>query len=201
MACSHMSNCELYVQFAADPSIEVWKSHFCAGDYKKCARYQRSLRGEVIPLTLLPNGKEILDNINTVDVGINVLFNAIQKDRLPMVKAIMKAKMGSGTIANSVGMTPLMYAASLGRAEIVRTFLTEGACNPHYTCNAGKTARDYAQEKGHSECVALLQTAMANTAPPKDTHAPTPGAAQEEHNSLLGRLFALLFSRNSKKAA
>ena len=197
MACTHMSNCELYVQFAADPSIDVWKSHFCAGDFKKCARYQRSLSGEAIPLTLLPNGKEILDNINTVDVGINALFNAIQKDRLPMVKAIMKAKVGSGTVANSIGVTPLMYAASLGRTEIVRTFL-EGGCNPHYLCKQGKTARDYASEKGFTECAALLQNAMDNTAVPKQEHAQVIGGQAEAESSFFSKLFGALFGRRAK---
>ena len=199
MACTHMSNCELYVQFAADPSIEVWKAHFCAGDYKKCARYQRSLTGAAVPLTLLPNGKEILDNINTVDVGINALFNAIQKDRLPMVKAIMKAKIGSGAIANSAGVTPLMYAAGLGRIEIVRAFL-DGGCNPHYTCNAGKTAKDYAQEKGYEECVSILQSYMEITPPPKQTHAQTVGVQVEDKPSFFNKLFGSLFGRRAKAA-
>ena len=197
MACTHMSNCELYVQFAADPSIEVWKAHFCAGDYKKCARYQRSLTGAAVPLTLLPNGKEILDNINTVDVGINALFNAIQKDRLPMVKAIMKAKVGSGTMANSVGVTPLMYAAGLGRTEIVRTFLL-GGCNPHYICHQGKTARDYASEKGFKECAAVLQSAMDNTSAPKQEHAQVIDNQVEGKSSFFSKLFGALFGQRAK---
>lgn len=200
MSCTHMSSCELYVQFAADPSIEVWKSHFCAGDFKKCARYQRSLTGISVPLTLLPNGKEILDNINTVDVGINALFNAIQKDRLPMVKAIMKAKMGSGVVANSVGVTPLMFAAGLGRTEIVRTFL-EGGCNPHYTCHQGKTARDYANEKGFTACASMIQTYMDTTEPPAQEHAQSVGHQVEEKSSFIGRLLDAMFGRRTKEAA
>lgn len=199
MACTHMSTCELYVQFAADPSIGVWKSHFCSGDFKKCARYQRSLTGQAIPLTLLPNGKEILDNINTVDVGINALFNAIQKDRLPMVKAIMKAKVGSGAVANSVGVTPLMYAASLGRTEIVRTFLESG-CNPHTTCHQGKTARDYAHEKGYTECVALLQSYGDTTASPVQAQVQTNDAPPEEKRSIFSRVIGALFGRRAKAA-
>ena len=206
MPCSHTTNCELYVQFAADPSIEVWRNHFCNSNYKKCARYNLSLTGAIVPLNLLPNGKEIAHELDSVDVGLNTLFNAIQKDRMPMVRAMLKAKVSDEKIANSAGVTPLMYAASLGRFSIVELFIENG-CNPHHTCSQGQTARDYARQEGHTDCVELLEAAMAEIAPPKERNkapkAPKVAASNDNHEkaSFFSRLFGFLRRDDHKQAA
>jgi hypothetical protein len=197
MACSHTGNCELYVQFAADPSIEVWKNHFCNSNYKKCARYNLSLSGASVPLNLLPNGKEIAHEVGTVDVGLNTLFNAIQKDRIPMISALLKTKVSDGKIANSAGVTPLMYAASLGRTAIVELFLENG-CNPHYQCNQGQTALDYARQGGHSECATIVETYMSKVAPIKETNTTT---VKQHKESLFGKLFGFLRRSHHQQAA
>ena len=59
MACTHIRNCELFVQFALNPALGIWQSAYCNDDYSVCARYQTSLEGKVVPLSLLPNGKKI----------------------------------------------------------------------------------------------------------------------------------------------
>lgn len=197
MACSHTTNCELYVQFAADPSIEVWRNHFCNSNYKKCARYNLSLTGASVPLNLLPNGKEIAHEVDSVDIGLNTIFNAIQKDRMPMIKALLKTKVSDGIIANSAGITPLMYAASLGRNEIVELFLQHG-CNPHHQCNKGQTALDYAQQDGHNECAAILSTYMSKVAPIKEAKT---AAVKQHKESLFGRLFGFLRRSHHQQAA
>lgn len=200
MPCTHANNCELYVRFAADPSIEVWRKHFCMGDFKKCVRFQNSLKGIAVPLELLPNGKTIETAADSIDVGLNTLFNAINKDRLPMVQAIMRVKSLNEEITNSAGVTPTMFAAQLGRKEMVELFLSKG-CNPHHKCNKGKTAMDYAAENGHEDCVEILKVAMANTSPPSEKK----GAAQSQETkkvsvgTLFDRLYNLIFG--SKKAA
>ena len=160
MSCTHTSSCELYVQFAADPSIELWKTHYCDGDYKRCVRYERSLKGQVVPLNLLPNGKEIVIATDDYSRGIHALFNAIQKNRLPMVKAFLKTKMSSEKVENSEGVTPLMYAASLGHFEIVKFFL-EHDCNPHHKNRKGERALEMAEQAGHDVCADILRHYMA----------------------------------------
>ena len=147
MACSHASSCELYVQFAADPSIQLWKTHYCDSDYKRCARYALALQGKAVPLTLLPNGKQIETAMSDEDRGLHALFNAIQKDRMHMVKAFVKTKVTSSKVANTEGVTPVMYAASLGRTDIMRFFLEHG-CNPHHRSNKGETALELAAGAG-----------------------------------------------------
>ena len=198
MSCSHISSCEMYVRFAADPSIEVWKKHFCEGDFNKCARYAMSLQGKTVPLHMLPNGKLIEMDSNTVDVGLNTLFNAIKKDRLQMVQAIVRVKDISEEMTNSAGINPTMFAASLGRKEMVELFISKG-CNPHKTDNKGKTAMDYAKENGHNEIAEILETAMSriNTAAPKKSRSEK--VERESSVSLFKRIFSFLHS--SKKAA
>jgi hypothetical protein len=198
MSCTHSKNCELYVRFAADPSIEVWKKHFCNGDFKKCERYEMSLKGMSVPLDLLPNGKKIATDSGSVDVGLNTLFNAIQKNRLPMVNAIVRVKSVNEGMPNEAGVTPTMLAASLGRKEMVELFLDKG-CNPHTKCNKGKTALDYAEENGQGECAEIIKTYMQKVdAPVKEE--PQAETTEAHSDSLLGRLFGL-FRGSSHKAA
>lgn len=167
MTCSHAATCELYVQFAADPSIKLWKTHYCDSDFKRCARFALSLQGKVVPLTLLPNGKEIEIVMSEEDRGLHALFNAIQKNRMQMVKAFMKTKVTSSKVTNTEGITPVMYAASLGRTEIMQYFLEQG-CNPHHRNNKGETALELAAAAGHQDCVDILRNFMRKIPPPNE---------------------------------
>ena len=200
MPCTHTNNCELYVRFAADPSIEVWKKHFCNSDFKKCARYEMSSKGMSVPLDLLPNGKKIAIEADSVDVGLNTLFNAIKKDRLPMVQAIIRVKtINSGDMTNSVGMTPTMYAASMGRNEMVDLFISKG-CDPHKKCNNGKTALDYALENNHTDCAEIIKIHMNNRQTPGQKTNESSVNTTVASPSLLGRLFGFLRGSNKQAA-
>ena len=53
------------------------------------------------------------------------------------------------------GYTPLHLAASSGNREIVLLLLKAGA-NRESLCDQGKSAADYARERGHAEVAALL---------------------------------------------
>ena len=191
MTCSHASNCELYVQFAADPSITLWKTHFCDSNFKRCARYALAVQGRPVPLTLLPNGKEIEVAMSDADRGLHALFNAIQKDRMHMIKAFMKTKVTSSKVTNSEGVTPVMYAASLGRTEIMRFFLENG-CNPHYRNNKGQTALELAAAAGHQDCVAILRDFMLKVLPPNEDQEAMAASSGKERGALLGRIMGFL---------
>ena len=200
MPCTHSSKCEMYVRFAADPSIEVWKKHFCSGDFKKCARFDMSLKGMSVPLDLLPNGKRIMTDVNSVDVGLNTLFNAITKDRLPMVRSIIRVKAINEEMTNSAGMNPTMFAASLGRKEMVELFLSKG-CNPHKKCNQGKTALDYAKESGHDDCAEIIKDYVVKVQPPaEEICQPLATSKDIDSHSLFGRLFGFLLGSKQKAA-
>ncbi len=57
MACSHIVDCPLFPKLHA--SLAAWREFYCDTDaeWKTCARYERTLRGQAVPLALLPNGK------------------------------------------------------------------------------------------------------------------------------------------------
>jgi hypothetical protein len=59
LRCPHITSCELFPVFSQNGFLRVWQIRYCEADYVRCARYERSLRGEHVPLTLLPNGKEL----------------------------------------------------------------------------------------------------------------------------------------------
>jgi len=180
------------VQFAADPSIKLWKTHYCDSDYKRCARYALSLQGKAVPLTLLPNGKQIETAMSDEDRALHALFNAIQKDRMHMVKAFMKTKVTSSKVANSEGITPVMYAAGLGRTEIMRIFLEQG-CNPHHRSHKGQTALELAASAGHQDCVDLLRDYMNRIPPIEETvEVESTGEKTAQRGALMGRVLGFL---------
>ena len=57
MACTHTADCPLFPKLSS--SLAAWRTHYCDTEHqwRTCARYERSLRGEAVPLALLPNGK------------------------------------------------------------------------------------------------------------------------------------------------
>jgi hypothetical protein len=58
--CSHFESCELFPHFSKHALLRVWQINYCcADDFERCARYEKALKGEAIPITLLPNGKTL----------------------------------------------------------------------------------------------------------------------------------------------
>jgi ankyrin repeat protein len=181
MSCTHTADCQLFPQFAAEPALKIWKQHFCEGDFKKCARYQRALTGISVPLELLPNGKALNVERSKEEVNINVLFNAIQKNRIGMVQSIFKARISEGGIRNSAGITPLMFAAELGNLNMVK-LLIELGCNPHAKNHSGKNALQIANDGGHAQCAQFIQLAMGKT-PVTEIAYLNPANSDEENMS------------------
>jgi hypothetical protein len=59
MSCPHFSGCALYPRFKLAPLLRLWQVRYCEADHTRCARYQLSLAGKPVPLTLLPNGQHL----------------------------------------------------------------------------------------------------------------------------------------------
>ncbi len=70
MACSHATSCPLFPHLKA--SLAGWRSSYCDSEagWNQCARYERSLKGDPVPLSLLPNGRviQMLENDPAQDV-------------------------------------------------------------------------------------------------------------------------------------
>lgn len=185
MSCSHTSNCPLFAQFAMEPSLTIWKSHYCEGDNSKCARYQMGLKGDAVPITLLPNGRMIEKKVKTKEeLGGTALFNAILKNRASMVKSMFVSGMSSVNIVSNDGSTPLMAAASIGSLEIVNILL-EAGCNPYRTNQIGINALTVAEKKNFPECASVIKQFMEAhpelEAKALSEKANTKAAVQSEH--------------------
>jgi hypothetical protein len=184
MTCTHTGDCQLFPQFAAEPALKIWKQHYCEGEFKKCARFQRSLTGVAVPLELLPNGKELNVARSKDEISINVLFNAIQKNRAGMVQSIFRTKVSESGIRNSAGITPLMFAAELGNLDMVNLLIDLG-CNPHEKNKAGKNSLHIATATGHEECAQAIQAAMEKTPLAGSGKASLNGDDQESMSQVL----------------
>lgn len=155
MACSHMNNCELFVQFAMNPALELWKINFCeSADHQRCARFQASLTGMPVPLTLLPNGKSINATSDEDEIGAASLFNAIIKHQTHMIRSLLRVGINLN-VRNIEGITPLMAAAEFNAEEIAGILLEHGA-RPNLVSNDNETAFDIAMRKGHYRIARLI---------------------------------------------
>ena len=56
VGCSHAAECPLFPLLRA--SLQGWRDYYCDSghQWQECARYQKSLTGEPVPISLLPNG-------------------------------------------------------------------------------------------------------------------------------------------------
>jgi hypothetical protein len=201
MSCSHTTDCPLFAQFAMEPSLAVWKIHFCDSDFAKCARYQLSLKGAAVPITLMPNGKMIEAKVKSKEeLGGTALFNAILKGRAAMVKSMISSKMATVEVTSSDGSTPLMAAASIGHLEIVNILLAAG-CNPYIQNKDGVNALAAAESKNFPDCAKAILEFMTSNPDLENKMAETKTAAvsateeEPKGKGLVGLLKKMIFSR------
>jgi len=155
MACSHTNSCELFVQFALNPALELWKQHYCNGDYAECVRFNMSKIGQPVPLTLLPNGKNIDTNLSRDDFGTTALFNCIEKNRVRMASSIIKRTGVDVNLSNVEGTTALMAAVEKDSVEMVELLLTFNS-DTKMKNMYGQTAYDIAVELDSPKLIELL---------------------------------------------
>lgn len=65
MSCSHKKSCAMFPVISLSSALQIWQTFYCDGDYKNCQRYLRSIAGEPVASTLLPNGKTLELNSTT----------------------------------------------------------------------------------------------------------------------------------------
>jgi len=157
MACSHISSCELFVQFALNPALEIWKQAYCSGDFSGCARYSTAKKGQLVPLSLLPNGKKIGINRSQDEMVTTALFNCIEKNRIRMAGSLIKTVGVDINACNVEGTPALMAAIEIGSVEMISLLLS---FKPDTTMTNihGQTAQDLAIAKNDPVRIKLLAT-------------------------------------------
>jgi hypothetical protein len=72
MTCTHSAVCPLFQLL--DTGFDGWRHHYCdsAGNWRECARYQQSIRGQHVPLSLLPNGHDAVHLAQRARSGAHV---------------------------------------------------------------------------------------------------------------------------------
>lgn len=58
MGCLHAEGCPLFPLLKA--SLQGWRDYYCDSEdrWRGCARYKLALGGRLVPISLLPNGKD-----------------------------------------------------------------------------------------------------------------------------------------------
>lgn len=59
MGCSHAKTCPLFPLLKA--SLRGWRDSYCDSEqrWRECARYRLASRGQLVPISLLPNGADV----------------------------------------------------------------------------------------------------------------------------------------------
>jgi hypothetical protein len=57
--CPRTVDCELFPLLTKPGFLRVWQINYCEADFSRCQRYQRSVCGKHVAVTLLPNGQEL----------------------------------------------------------------------------------------------------------------------------------------------
>lgn len=156
MSCPHVQGCELFVQFALNPALEIWKKHYCNVGNTNCARYKLSNVHQPVPMTLLPNGELLRVIRSDEQLGSTALFNSIAKHRTRMVRSLIHTGVNINS-SNVEGTTPLMAAAEVNSEEIVKLLL-ENKVDTTLRNIHGQTAYDLAVEQKKTPLINLLSS-------------------------------------------
>ena len=111
--------------------------------------------------SLLKAGAEV-NAVAKNPTGYTALSGAVSRGHRDIAETLL-AKGADPNHRYEGGFTPLMEAAASGNLEITRLLLAHGA-DPQIKMG-GKTAHDYALEKGHEEAAALLKEHKTDVRP------------------------------------
>ncbi len=67
--CPHITGCALFPRFKSTPVLNVWQTYYCCARFESCVRFKLAAQGRPVPVTLLPNGKEMAAELRPI-VGV-----------------------------------------------------------------------------------------------------------------------------------
>ncbi len=57
--CPRAKGCPLYPQFKLKSALEMWIALYCEADFTACERYKLAIANNPVPVSLLPNGRNL----------------------------------------------------------------------------------------------------------------------------------------------
>lgn len=109
---------------------------------------------------LLQNGADV-HQISATPMRNQALHAALGLGREQETVRMLLRRGADPNAPQAGGIRPLHQASAAGRLDLVRLLLDAGA-DPTQRCDRGKTAADYAREKGHPAVVAVLEAWSAD---------------------------------------
>lgn len=59
--CEFLDECPIFLRFHSKKSVSLWIKMYCQGPrINQCQRRRMKIEGFEVPITLLPNGKELV---------------------------------------------------------------------------------------------------------------------------------------------
>jgi len=112
VGCSHREGCPLFPLLKA--SLRGWRDHYCDSEdrWHDCARYKLSLTGQLVPITLLPNGHDA----QLLRPGFDAESSGAAK-RKQVSRQASPARVNSGSPATAVTVGPFEPVPALAPAE------------------------------------------------------------------------------------
>jgi len=105
-----MDSCELFPELTTNSALKVWQTFYCSGDFKKCVRFQQSTKGQAVPITLLPNGKDL----DTAYLSDKIKRSAAQTAAAPASQEKPQASTpATNNTATTAAASPAINSASV----------------------------------------------------------------------------------------
>jgi uncharacterized protein len=108
---------------------------------------------------LLQHGAQV-DAVSQNPARNQALHAAVSLSRNPETVKLLLAHGADPNATQAGGFTPLFSAVTANRKDLAEMLIDSGA-HPHHRADTGKTAADFARERGHTELAAWLETQPA----------------------------------------
>lgn len=138
-----------------EPTVAAQRANSRSADGWPLLHLAAAFADEATVRTLLDAGADA-GQVSTTPMRNQALHAALALSKDTGVVRLLIARGADVNGAQTAGYRPLHQAAVAGREDLVRLLLDAGA-DKAARCDRGKTAADYARERGHAELAELLR--------------------------------------------
>lgn len=138
-----------------EPTVAAERANSRSADGWPLLHLAAAFADEATARTLLDAGADV-GQVSATPMRNQALHAALALSKDANVVRLLIARGADVNGAQTAGYRPLHQAAVAGREDLVRLLLDAGA-DKAARCDRGKTAADYARERGHAELGELLR--------------------------------------------